>query len=235
MTDQQRSKSEPLFGLIFIAGVFVVTFLLVRGTMISSAPEGPLSLLPLSEINILYLADESKISSESNRHPDRLLQNLSNTIEVVDDSVAAARALDRTALNDLDVLIVDQSALTFVNPLSVANAFDAGVVVFSLNIPVKQFSELINAPYILVDNFAANPYPGDFFIYSRQAVTGENPDEVARIKQAQRTTGESNLSGISGKFRSSFSAGASELDTEQDFEIFSKLLQQRASQRALSK
>jgi hypothetical protein len=162
MHPEMPSRPSPLFGLIFITAILAITFLFVRPSLVDG-------LSSAEDLSILYLADANQIPVDSYRHPDVLRRDLSSTIQVIDEGTSASAALEPTALEALDVLIVDQSALTFVDPEDIADAYDASVVVFVLNIPVEQFSELIDEPRITFDNFAANPYPGDFFIYTAWA------------------------------------------------------------------
>ncbi len=216
MTMQKRLRSQPLFRFIFTVGI-LLTFMVAHGMPVSSDPAEP---LPLDEYTVLYLVDEGQIPADSYRHPDVLLQHLSDNINVVSNSEDAADALASANLDSLDLLIVDHSALEFVEPDDIAAAFDASVVVVGLNIPVKQLSSLIDDSRIIQDGFATDPYPGDFFIYAFQSVTGEKPSEVARVRQAARLGSDKPLPRITGKISSSFSAGQNTLDTPTDLEIF---------------
>jgi hypothetical protein len=169
MQTQNSSHTSPVFGLAFITAIFAITFFLTRPvqTLLNSE-----TLLSADELSILYLADETQIPVDSYRHPDILLRELSRNIHVINHQTGARAALDKTALKDLHVLIVDQSALSFVNTEDIANAYDESVVIFVLNILVTQFSELIDDARITFDNFAADPYPGDFFIYTQRPPNG---------------------------------------------------------------
>ncbi len=215
MTTHMRSRA--LFGFAFIAGVFAISFLLTRDMTVSAVPQAP---LPLDENTVLYLVDDGQIPADSYRHPDMLLQNLSSNISVVNNSEDAADALASANLDSLDVLIVDHSALEFTEPDDITAAFDASIVVVGFNIPVKQLSSLIDDSRIIQDGFATDPYPGDFFIYAFQEITGERPDEVARVRQAARRGTDLPIPGITRPISSQFSAGQNTLDTPTDLEIF---------------
>jgi hypothetical protein len=169
MQPDRPSDSTPLVGLIFITAILVITFLLV-------ARPGQDSLAytrPSAEgLTILYLVDASKIPADSYRQPDVLRRDLSSTIQVIDNGQAAAASLEDEALEALDVLIVDQSALTFINPEDITDAYDASVVVFGLSIPVTELSRLVDDTRLTFDNFAANPYSGDFYIYTQRSSNG---------------------------------------------------------------
>lgn len=224
MQPEKPSNSAPLFGLIFIAAIFTIIFFLVRPIQSSSLPSA-------DELSILYLGDEREIPVDSYRHPDVLRRDLSRNLQVIDEGVEAAAALEPSALEDLDVLIVDQTALSFVNPEDITNAYDASVVVFGLNIPVTELSRLVDDTRLTTDNFAADPYSGDFFIYIFQSVTGQNQDEVARVDQAARTGSDEVVPGITEQVSSQFSKGQNNLETEQDLKLFTAVLTNRAADR----
>jgi hypothetical protein len=228
MQSEKAPNPTPLFGVIFIAVIFIITFLLVgplRNVLFSEA--GPSA----EGLSILYLADASQIPVESYRQPDVLRRDLSSTIQVIDDGTAAAAALEPELLEALDVLIIDQSALTFINPEDITDAYDASVVVFGLNIPVTELSRLVDDTRLTRDNFAADPYPGDFFIYTAQSVTGDNPDEVARVDEAARSGNDDPFPPVMGRVSSSYSAGQNNLITPRDFEIFNAVLSLRGLER----
>lgn len=176
---------------------------------------------PTTGQQILYLVDESQIAADSQRHPNAVAKYLDVTI--VNES-----NIDSVSVQDADAIIIDRSALPFVDRDAVRRAYAQAALVAVFSIPVETFSDLINDPCILQDGFASEPYPGEHFIMAYSYVTGALRTDVEKLKAHTRATcGSTVAAGIEGSAGGGWSAAQSELDTDFELRRFALIVEEK--------
>jgi hypothetical protein len=123
----------------------------------------------------------------------------------------------------IDALIVDSSALSNVDKSWVANAYRRVTVIAGFNISGSQMASLVNNACIASDNFA-NYASGSFFIVVSSSISG-SPDDVNRVLDTySRSCGETGAEGVQGTTSVGFRRTTERLDSENEFNIFTKVL-----------
>lgn len=189
--------------------------------VISSAfPHAPKTVSNAQAPVIIYLADESIAYDENNL---RSVESLGQELSI--NYVSTWKAFSLLRHGSLQAVIIDVSALDNVNEAVIARLYQRGVVIASFNIPIEEFSGLVNDRALLNNGFASEPYPGSFFIMASQLTPGNLPTEVAPVSAAQQSddAAEPHQEG-SDYFVGYRGLAANVLDTREDVHAFSEVL-----------
>ncbi len=174
-----------------------------------------------SEAIFIYLTSETPAAvAETYRAAER--------IEAAFDARIAANWEQVEAFHEeapVAALIIDQSALAEAYQAWVENAYQQGIVIAGLNIAVDDLADLIGDACITDDRFAADTYPGDFFIIVSQLVLAENPSEGARVRRSSGAgCASAPVENITGMVSGLRSRATHSLDTPEDFQVFTAVL-----------
>lgn len=171
--------------------------------------------------NIVYLLAADSLVPDSPISPTRLQDKLGAKVARTWDE---AIAIDKST--PINALIIHDSALSQVDRAWLANAYRRGVVMAGFNLYGPQMADLVNDPCIAKDKFAADPYPGSFYVIVSFSIAGNNPADVALVEDAyQRSCGEEPPAGGPSDYVSRASGRSTyDLNNDSDFNLFTQTL-----------
>lgn len=201
--------------IVFLVSILAALLLFTAALDAQQAtPEVTLDVASLAEKRIVYLVSASLDPAESGlRATERVAEVFPVQIAFTWDDFT-----ELEAEQPADALIIDVSALDQVDAEWLANAYRNGVLIATFNVPVDQFAELVDDQLLTLDGFAADPYPGDFFIMASSAHEGCAPDAEATEEPLSR--GQTTSIG-------SRSSATNTLDTVEDLQFFAHLLERQ--------
>jgi hypothetical protein len=85
-----------------------------------------------------------------------------------------AHVLVLDTLQPLDALLIHKNALSGVNREELRELYLRSVVIVVLNTYGPELAEILDLPRIAADNFASQPYPGDFYVMVSQRTQGSH-------------------------------------------------------------
>ena len=219
MKFSKRNLILSVVGVLLILAIIAWRFMSNPASTEADSSQRPGS--SLSDYNIVYLlADGADVAGSPLAS--------SNLVEKLDAQVVYTwkEVLARDNDAPIEALIVHASAQALVDRAWLANAYHRGVVItgFSLNGP--QVAELVNDPCIARDRFAAEPYPGSFYVIASFLLGGDDSADVALVEDAyRRSCGQQPpAEGPSGYVRRSSHRSTYDLNNDNDFNGFVKVL-----------
>ncbi len=209
-----------LFGVVL---TICFSFFTLENAYAQEGDAAPLTYLANS--NIVYLVSPTAFQSEDSTAAQIVtLLSPNLTIASTWDAVEELNAPE-----PIDALLIDVSAVDEVSAPLVSEAYWNGVVVAGINVPARQYAELIGNPCVIRDGFD-EPFSGDFFISAAHITLGDNPTDTARIEEAyRRNCGSSSASNIRGHVISTSPRATNALESERDFTIFASVLNEHLS------
>jgi hypothetical protein len=118
------------------------------------------------DYHIVYLVDSTIPLSDTPLDPLYLEAALSTTTVNSWQSV-----VEKDSARPLDALLIHDSTLSMIDLEWLRAAYRRGVVIAVFNTYAPELTDILNDPYIARDNFASEPYPGDFYVIASQLVS----------------------------------------------------------------
>jgi hypothetical protein len=172
----------------------------------------------LQGYQIVYLVDQHAVAPVDVVAPQRLEQDMGAIIADVWTTVLQAEAE-----SPIELLIIHQSALLFIDQTWVQAAYGRGVVISFINVPLDQRLEVLGLT-CLQGKFEPEPMEtmGDFFTYQAFKVIAK-PEIRQKLFEAHQQCQDMNSIRWSGSF--SGGGGGDTLELPESYQIFMGTLQ----------
>ncbi len=120
----------------------------------------------------------------------------------------------------IDALVIHESALPFVDQQWVMAAYKRGVVIAGINIGGPEIANLVGNPSIANNDFAADTSLPMFTMVT-MSVSGDNPEEVARVLESYSTGfGDETVADVQGRVSIGMGRSTDTLNSENGYNIF---------------
>ncbi len=216
----------------FIAGVVVssmfltvLTVLILSQQGVSSAPRVPPLTNPIDG-QIVYVVSSDLSQVDPLVAPEKLERTIG--------SQSAYQWNEVVEINEsspIDALVIHESALPFVDQQWVTAAYQRGVLIAGINIGGPEMANLVGNSSIANDDFAADTSLPMFTMVALP-VSGDNPDEIARVMDAYNKSGGAEMvEGIQGRVSIGMDGATDTLNSENGYNIFTLQLKLKMEDR----
>lgn len=216
-----NSKIVPMLIGISLALIFLVVAVIPGWSIFAGqVTESSVAIDP-TQYRVAYLTHAEDTNQTELLSEENLQRKLG--AEIVS---TWSQAVELNYRERLDALIVDQSAVSGVNPDELSEIYKQGTVVAFFNVYSPVVAGLIKDECVSADSWmdgTAEPMPGDFYIIVSRLILG-NPDEIELIESQLNCDEAVEITGVEDVASISIGKAADSLIDAADFDMFVKVL-----------